>query len=310
MRSAHISVNIARMRVVLSLLLVSCATANDPAFVPSADSAIDTRVIDSTTTPGIDSTVAADTGSADTGIAMDSTTTMETSTPVDSTLVDTAEAAVDTGGGDSGVLPATWTTDTKPYSCTIGARYTYDCPPAGTASTVWGSGPYTDDSSLCTAAVHAGVITLASGGLVTIEVRAGESSYASSTANGITTTSYGSWTCSFAIVGSKLDGGVPDAGPPAATWSTTAKDHECKIGESFKYTCPGSGMASSVWGSGPYTHDSSICTAAVHAGKITLATGGAITIEMRAGEASYSASTANGITTLSYGSWTCSFVLL
>jgi hypothetical protein len=309
MRGAHISVNIARMRVVLSLLLVSCATANDPAFAPSGDSGVDTRVTDSTTTPAVDSaidtTVAPDTEISDTGIAMDSTTAMETSSPMDSTVVDTAEAAV-----DSGVLPATWTTDTKPYSCTIGARYTYDCPAGGTASTVWGSGPYTDDSSLCTAAVHAGVITLASGGLVTIEVRAGESSYASSTANGITTTSYGSWTCSFAIVGSKLDGGVPDAAPPTATWSTTAKDHECKIGESFKYTCPGSGTASSVWGSGPYTHDSSICTAAVHAGKITLATGGAITIEMRAGEASYSATTANGITTLSYGSWTCSFVLL
>lgn len=296
------------MRVLLlGALIVSCAKAEEGSVVTVADSAVvDSQAIDSSAP--VDSSTPVD--SADTTVADTATdSTMVVDSTIDSTPDTTPETAV-----DSGPLAATWTTDTKPHSCTLGARFTYSCPPAGTASTVWGSGPYTDDSSLCTAAVHAGVITLAAGGLVTVEVRAGEASYASSTANGITTTSYGSWTCSFVVVGAKLDGGVTDApadtGPPSATWSTNAKAHECKIGESFSYSCPAGGTAGSVWGSSPYTHDSSICTAAVHAGKITLATGGTITIEMRAGEAAYTGTTANGITTSSYGTWTCSFVVL
>jgi hypothetical protein len=79
-------------------------------------------------------------------------------------------------------------------------QFDYDCPPAGVADTIWGTDVYTDDSSVCTAAVHSGLITLAEGGAVTIEMRPGRDSYAPSTRNGIESLAWGQWSSSFRFV--------------------------------------------------------------------------------------------------------------
>jgi hypothetical protein len=76
---------------------------------------------------------------------------------------------------------------------------TFVCPPGGQAYTVWGTDIYTDDSSVCTAAVHTGLINFEEGGEVVVEIRGGESSYLGTTANGVTTLSYGPWRRSFAF---------------------------------------------------------------------------------------------------------------
>ena len=52
-----------------------------------------------------------------------------------------------------------------------------------------------------TAAVHAGLITLADGGQVTFRLTPGEESYTGSTANGVQSRDYGSWGASFQFVG-------------------------------------------------------------------------------------------------------------
>ncbi len=104
------------------------------------------------------------------------------------------------GGGTVGQGGSGWNADARHLRGRNGQRFSYGCPAGGGARTVWGSDLYTDDSSVCTAAVHAGRITLASGGTVTIEIRPGQSSYSASTRNGITTRSYGSWPGSFVIV--------------------------------------------------------------------------------------------------------------
>lgn len=71
----------------------------------------------------------------------------------------------------------------------------YDCPAncAADAGAVWGTDIYTSDSSVCAAAIHAGVITDADGGLVIVRYEPGLESYASTTRNGITTEEYGAW---------------------------------------------------------------------------------------------------------------------
>ncbi len=74
-------------------------------------------------------------------------------------------------------------------------------PPGGAFGTVWGSGTYTDDSSVCTAGVHAGVISQQGGGVVVIVISPGLSSYEGSTSNGVTSVGYGSWYGSFQVVG-------------------------------------------------------------------------------------------------------------
>jgi LCCL domain len=93
------------------------------------------------------------------------------------------------------------------------------------------------------------------------------------------------------------------------TWSTTASGKRCEVGARYAYACPARGALGSVWGSGPYTDDSSICTAAVHAGVIDVELGGEVVIEMRSGMPSYVATKGHGVMARSYGAWGCSFVV-
>lgn len=90
-----------------------------------------------------------------------------------------------------------WNRNVADRSDQVGSQVTIACSSNGTPGSVWGSGPYTADSSVCTAAVHAGLLTVAKGGKVTVEVAAGQDSYKGTTANGITSNDYGSFGTSF-----------------------------------------------------------------------------------------------------------------
>ncbi len=79
-------------------------------------------------------------------------------------------------------------------------RFPFVCTANGALGTVWGTGVYTDDSSICTAAVHAGLIRHSGGGAVIIEIRPGQSSYKGSSQNGVDSQGYGSWGGSFVFV--------------------------------------------------------------------------------------------------------------
>ena len=95
----------------------------------------------------------------------------------------------------------TWTTQADAYRGRNGQQLTFICPGGGSISSrVWGTNVYTDDSPVCTAAVHAGFINVINGGRVTIEIRPGASSYESTTRNGVTTKAYGAWPGSFVLV--------------------------------------------------------------------------------------------------------------
>jgi hypothetical protein len=92
-----------------------------------------------------------------------------------------------------------------------GERYAFTCPPGKPQpSRVAGSGPYTDDSSICTAAVHAGVIHAKDGGDVTIEIRPGQNTYPGSEQNYIASGSYDrAWSGGFIVI--KTDAGTSRA---------------------------------------------------------------------------------------------------
>jgi hypothetical protein len=75
-----------------------------------------------------------------------------------------------------------------------GQESTYTCPPGGAPKAsdwhVTGTDVYADDSPVCIAAVHAGLITYAYGGTVTVQVRRpGLNKYSGSTRNGVTSVS-------------------------------------------------------------------------------------------------------------------------
>lgn len=198
-----------------------------------------------------------------------------------------------------------WATQADSLRGRNAQQFTFTCPAGGPISgRLWGTSVYTDDSSICTAAVHAGYIELASGGTVTIEIRAGEPSYAGVTRNGVTSKAYGSWPGSFVLVG-RISG---SANPG---WAAQADSLRGRNGQRFTFSCPAGGPASArVWGTDLYTDDSSICTAAVHAGVISVAAGGTVTIEIRPAATSYRASVRNGIASKSYGAYAGSFVII
>ncbi|CAH1238319.1 CRISPLD1 [Branchiostoma lanceolatum] len=172
-----------------------------------------------------------------------------------------------------------------------------------TGGSVWGTVVYTDDSSICRAAIHDGRIE-ETGGEVTIYKLPGRDAYLSSGKNGITTTAYGSWGGSFAFSENPV---IPEEQPSedTVTCSTEARDMQ---GESFTIDCPAdcASTGSTIWGDGIYTDDSSICRAAIHAGMIG-DSGGEVTVYMLGGQDSYEGSEANGVSSLHYGSWGGSF---
>ncbi len=118
-------------------------------------------------------------------------------------------AGGDTSGGsmtgdvyDAGDLLWSQNYANLPIGSDLGLQVIGVCPAGSTSdfSTVWGTDTYTDDSSLCTAAVHAGAITLA-GGSIRVEAVDGLEAYEGSLRNGVESLDYGSWGRSFVFVG-------------------------------------------------------------------------------------------------------------
>lgn len=198
-----------------------------------------------------------------------------------------------------------WATQADSLRGRTGQQFTFVCPAGGPMSSrVWGTNVYTDDSSICTAAVHAGYIEVASGGTVTIEIRPGQASYQGVNRNGVASRDYGSWAGSFVFVG-KISGSAN------INWAAQADPMRGRNGQRFTFSCPAGGPVSSrIWGTDLYTDDSSICSAAVHAGAITLVRGGSVTIEIRPAADTYRGTQRNGIVSKSYGPYAGIFVIV
>ena len=192
------------------------------------------------------------------------------------------------------VLPegVDWSADASALRGQNGQRFTFLCPADGETDRAWGTDVYTDDSSVCTAALHAGTIKLADGGMVTIEIRAGQASYSGSTSNGVTTEDFAAWPGSFVVVSANSGGAPAGVKIGGGDWDAKASLHRKHNGTRYLYICPSGGNFDTVWGTNLYTDDSSVCTAAVQVGVITAAAGGNVTIEIRPGRSSYAGFTA------------------
>jgi hypothetical protein len=167
-----------------------------------------------------------------------------------------------------------------------------------TTGSVWGSGPYTADSNICTAALHAGVITQRGGPVVALR-EPGQNSYSGTHNNGVSTADWGAYGDSYRLVG--------------AQQTVIRNVQTCSVMPDglSAYSCNcagGNNPSASVWGSGPYTADSNLCNAARHAGAIGQ-NGGAISVFRLTGLDSYRGSSANGISTSTWGSYNSSIVI-
>ncbi len=176
---------------------------------------------------------------------------------------------------------------------------------------LWGDGPYTDDSSVCLAARHAGVIG-AEGGAVRVTNTGPRERFAASMSNGFRSSAFGRWPGSFAVSGSvtgtassSSENGTADAYVPPCPSGLMNRRGEAY---GFDCRCTGNFGSRTVWGTGPYTDDSHVCTAARHAGLIGVE-GTVVRVTAVPGQARYESSTANGVTTLTYGAWPGSFTV-
>lgn len=162
----------------ITALCVIGLAVGDGKKVPAVDGAIVTApppMLQNTTTP----TLTTATGPADAAV-VNPNTVGETPTP-------------------AGTTALRWSDDATQFRGRDGERVGVFCPPGGTASAVWGSGTYTDDSSICTAAVHAGLATFDEGGAFTLDVMPGRRRYRGSSAHGVTTLDFAAFPGSFAL---------------------------------------------------------------------------------------------------------------
>ena len=84
-----------------------------------------------------------------------------------------------------------------------------------------------------------------------------------------------------------------DKRPYMTDWHSST--YRMKPGDSLKIHCPPNGQLQSVYGSNPYTGSTSICSAAVHAGKITTMAGGTVSIKVGGPLKKAEGSQANGV---------------
>lgn len=218
-----------------------------------------------------------------------------------------------------------WSTIGRAYRESAGSPVLLQCPPGRPTGPIWGTGVYTDDSSVCTAAVHAGVINLQSGGRIILRMRPGQNSYLGTTRNGVTSAAWDRWDHSFSVerapapqpeepmiviqLAKPLLQPASPSEPAVITWHSTASDL-APNGRQFTFRCVGPGTLSIVKGRNPYSWDSSICTAAVHAGAITAERGGIVTIEMQPGYRSYVGAERNGVVSMQGVHTTLGFIVV
>lgn len=189
-----------------------------------------------------------------------------------------------------------------------GASGQVDCPAGGTPGSIWGTGTYTSDSSICGAAQHYGWIPPGGGGTVSYVTVPGLPSYQGSVQNGIATSDYGSWDLAFHVTGVTGGGG---ASAQTIPWNTNADalGIASDVGQVHSYVCPAyDGVTTlTAWGTGYYSSDSSICAAALHAGLLNAQVGGPVRVQVLGQQANFTGTQANGVNSSSYGAWPRSY---
>jgi LCCL domain-containing protein len=179
----------------------------------------------------------------------------------------------------------------------VGRILTFVCPSTlNLNQDIWGTDVYTDESAVCKAAVHAGVLIRGTPGQVTILMGSGADSFPSAERNGVTSLSYGRWDSTYSF--------VPNTEAGQIDWSTTYDLVPDNFNSTITVFCPPNGKTdTAVWGTDVYSASSAICPAAVHAGAITLAAGGRVTLTLQPKQETFVASARNGISSLGWSSW-------
>jgi hypothetical protein len=147
-------------------------------------------------------------------------------------------------------------------SLSIGDRVTMPVRGRKTGA-VWGDAVYTLDSDPGTAAVHAGLVRDSETKMITFWVVPSPSTYGDSNRNGIQSRRWGVFRAAFVMQAAGLPAQVANRPPAPRVMGSILE--RLQPGESATIPMTGSDKGA-VWGSGVYTGDSHLETAAVHAG--------------------------------------------
>lgn len=173
---------------------------------------------------------------------------------------------------------------------------------------IWGTRVYAQESRICRAALHAGVIG-DRGGLVTFDLRGGQFSYEGSRRNGVRSRDYGRSARSI-----DFRGGGNDYVPPNSPYPPLRPDPGGEV-----RNCAGNGLSlraspggvtcrctrtgvsgGQVFGTDVYSERSAICRAALHAGVVGR-NGGVVRVVSASGRNQYRGSQRNGVSTQQAG---------
>jgi hypothetical protein len=108
------------------------------------------------------------------------------------------------------------------------------CKPAHGDGSLWGTDVYTGDSSTCTAAIHAGVVSR-QGGMITVVTMPGQRSYAGTTRNGVTSGEWGAFGSSFRVGMARQPAAERANAAPAAVQAQPAQPGDTTIGWDVDY---------------------------------------------------------------------------
>jgi hypothetical protein len=168
---------------------------------------------------------------------------------------------------------------------------------------VYGTGTYSDDSWPGTAAVHAGAIAVGQVATLTVTCSGSASSLTGSTQYGVTSKSWGAWPTTFTI-------GPAGSPPPAVECTHACLYNKCLTDGQLQVVTVTGTTYGNVWGSGPFTDDSYVSTAAVFAGKVALGETATLQVRCTGDFQSFPGGSAHGVTTLSYGAWGFSYMFV
>ena len=204
------------------------------------------------------------------------------------------------------VAAPTWARSTSPLPQTVASAVIDEFKPqtgsvlyinvtgATTGGSTWGSNPYTFDSNLAVAAVHAGVVAVGASKVVKVTVVPGLIQYPGTTANGITTTSYPG-----GIAAIRID---PDDGGdnPAMSNTGTLPLLSAVSGGVYRFWVTGNARGGSIWGTNVYTNDSPLAAAVVHAGVLADGQTGVVRVVIGTGQYKFVGSVSNGVSSNDY----------
>jgi len=199
--------------------------------------------------------------------------------------------------------------DLTAYRARIGERLYFAVrgDPGGRGG-VWGTGLYTHDSTLASAAVHAGVLQPGESGVVLVTIVKGPAWFQGSMRNGV---SSGDWNNTDGYFSAYLVERVPSGATYVAPRRTadftygyarllydpgTMEPHYQSVGQSFHIFVTGADDGP-VWGTDCYTYDSDLSSAAVHAGVVPLGQGRIVRVTIEKGPARFVGSNRNNVAT-------------